>query len=498
MRAKRCSALFILGASFVVQAQQDTVSVASIEKLIRTQQFDQALDSIKSGLHNSPKDFRLWTLDGIVLSIKGSDQDAISAFQRALSISPNYPAALEGEVQLLYKAQDVGAIPLLEKILKADPKNETAHEMIANLERRQGNCLAAIDHFLLTSESTATHPDSLKAYAYCLVQTKQPERAISVFEQLSALLPKSFYPRFDLAVLLVETKQYETALKVIEPLMATDESDAELLSLASEAYEAVGNTPKAVSLLRQAIILSPANANYYNAFVLICFDHESFQVGIDMLDAGLKRVQDDPSLYTSRGLLYVQLSEFDKAENDFNTAERLDSKQGLSGYAKTLEELQKNLSGMNPSDNVLTEIRSQLKSHPDNPLLYCLLAKVLTSEGSESDSNVPDEAIRSALMAVKLKPDLVDARDILANIYTRTGQYDLAIEQSRLALQYSPSDRIAIYHLILALRHSGHKEQRDEIQALVKRLADLQQSARELETEKKRYKLVEEQPEQLK
>jgi tetratricopeptide (TPR) repeat protein len=280
--------------------------------------------------------------------------------------------------------------------------------------------------------------------------------------------------------------------------MATDESNAELLSLASEAYEAVGNTPKAVSLLRQAIILSPANANYYNAFVLICFDHESFQVGIDMLDAGLKRVQDDPSLYTSRGLLYVQLSEFDKAENDFNTAERLDSKQGLSGYAKTLEELQKNLSGMNPSDNVLTEIRSQLKSHPDNPLLYCLLAKVLTSEGSESDSNVPDEAIRSALMAVKLKPDLVDARDILANIYTRTGQYDLAIEQSRLALQYSPSDRIAIYHLILALRHSGQKEQRDEIQALVKRLADLQQSARELETEKKRYKLVEEQPEQLK
>src|ERR1700733_181295 len=127
MRCKRCSALFILGVSFVSQAQQDTASVASIERLIRSQQFDQALDSIKSGLHDSPKDFRLWTLDGIVLSIKGSDPDAISAFERALSLSPNYTAALEGEVQLLYKAQDVRAIPLLERKLKTDPKKKKHH-----------------------------------------------------------------------------------------------------------------------------------------------------------------------------------------------------------------------------------------------------------------------------------------------------------------------------------------------------------------------------------
>jgi hypothetical protein len=41
------------------------------------------------------------------------------------------------------------------------------------------------------------------------------------------------------------------------------------LSLASEAYESAGDTPKAVSLLRQAIVLSPENASFYNA--LLCF-----------------------------------------------------------------------------------------------------------------------------------------------------------------------------------------------------------------------------------
>ena len=123
--------LFILGAAFVAQGQATKVSIASIESLIRSQEYDQALQLTRSALHETPNDFRLWTLEGIVLSIKGSNQDALNAFDRALSLSPAYAAALKGKVQLLYQTQDKRAIPLLEKILKADPKDETAHEMLA-------------------------------------------------------------------------------------------------------------------------------------------------------------------------------------------------------------------------------------------------------------------------------------------------------------------------------------------------------------------------------
>jgi len=153
---------------------------------------------------------------------QGSNQDAVDAFQKALSLSPNYPVALKGEVQLLYQAQDKLAIPLLERILKANPKDEIAQEMLANLEEKQGNCEAAIDHFLLSTEAIRTHPGSLEAYGYCLLQTKQPQKAIPVFEQLAALLPERTYPKYDLAVVLVEAKQNEAALKVLEPLLAVD------------------------------------------------------------------------------------------------------------------------------------------------------------------------------------------------------------------------------------------------------------------------------------
>jgi tetratricopeptide (TPR) repeat protein len=489
-----CVVFLFLGASFVALGQQTKASIESIESLIRSQQYDQALEMTGSALKQTPNDYRLWTLEGIALSIKGSNHDAIDAFQRALSLSPNYPAALKGEVQLLYQARDKRAIPLLAKILRADPKDQTAHEMLANLEEKEGNCEAANNDFQLSADAISTHPGSLEAYGNCLVQTKQPQKAIPIFEQLAALVPESTYPKYDLAMLLVEAKRNDAALKVLEPLLTPDQADPDILSLASQAYEALGDTPKAVSLLRQAIVLNPANADYYVAFATLCLDHDSFQVGIDMMNAGLSRIPRDPSLYISRGLLYGQLAEFDNAEADFNIAERLDGKQSISLYAKDIVEFQRSMSDKTHSDNALSvsEIRAQLKAHPDSALLHFLLAKLLVNEDSDTDIKVTDEAMNSALLAVKLQPDLVQARDLLASMYMSSGKYDLAIEECRLALQYAPSDRTALYHLIIALRHSGQSRQRDEIQELVKRLSDLQQSALQQETARKRFKLVEE------
>jgi tetratricopeptide (TPR) repeat protein len=134
-----------------------------------------------------------------------------------------------------------------------------------------------------------------------------------------------------------------------------------------------------------------------------------------------------------------------------------------------------------------------LKTYPDSPLLHYLLAKLLVNQESDTDIRVSDEAMRSALLAVKLKPDLVQARDLLASMYMSSGQYGLAIEQCRLALQYSPSDKTAIYHLIIALRHSGQSGQRDEIQVLAKRLSGLQETSLHQETDRKRFKMVEQQ-----
>ena len=492
MHRARCAALtaalVVAGAAVLGQGQQAGSSVASIESLIRSHQYDQALQATKSGLHNTPSDFRLWTLQGIILSIEGSSTEALTAFDKSLRLSPNYGPALKGEVQLLYQSNDKRAIPLIERILKADPRDQTAREMLAMLQKMRGDCKAAIDQFLLTREAIATHPESLEAYGYCLVQTKHFQEAIPVFERLVALVPDRTYPKYDLAVILVTTKQNNSAIKILDPLLADDQRDADILSLASEAYEAVGNTPKAVALLRQAIVLSPTTPGYYVTFAAICMDHDSFQVGIDMINAGLKRIPSDPSLYLSRGLLYAQLAQYDEAETDFNRVEKLDSAQSLSSYAVDLADLQRN----NP-DQALLKVRSQLKAHPDSPQLQFLLAELLMNQTPPADSAIFKDAMRSALTAIKLRPDMVGARDLLASMYMHSGQYSLAIEQCRLVLQQSPADETAAYHLLIALRHSGQSGSA-EMKTLVKRLSEMHQQSLKQETDRKRYRLVEQEP----
>ena len=487
LRGVGCAAFFLALSLFSI-GQQSGSPIASIESLIRSRQYDQALQIARSALRQSPKDVRLWTLEGIVFSLKGSNHEALDAFEKARSLSPENTVALKGEVQLLYEAQDKRAVPLLKKLLQADPNDETAHEMLAMLDKAEGDCPAAIEQFLVSVDAIARHPESLETYGYCLVQTKQQDKAIEVFRQLAELVPQRTYPKYDLAVLLVDTKQNDAALKVLEPMLAANQSDPDLLSLASEAYEATADTPKAVSLLRQAIVLDSTDASLYDQFAVLCLDHQSFKVGIDMINAGLQRIPGDSSLYLSRGLLYAQLADYEKAEADFRTAENLDSSQSLSSYALDLAELEKN-----HPDQALLEVRSQLKAHPNSALHHYLLAKLLEKQGTDSTGQASHEAIHAALAAVKLKPDFVEARDLLASLYLSSAQYGAAIEQSQLALKYAPQDQAAMYHLIVALRHSNASGERDQIQVLVKRLAESEQAARRLDTDRKRFKLIESQ-----
>jgi tetratricopeptide (TPR) repeat protein len=460
--------------------------IAEIQSLIRSRQYDQALSVTGADLEKAPSDYRLWTLQGIALSLKGDTSRALTSFDKALHLSPTYTPALKGEVQILFQTGDPRAIQLLERIIQADPHDVTAHEMLATLERRNGNCTAANEHFQLAAEAINTHAESLEAYGYCLVETRQLDRAVPVFEQLVSLLPDRSYPKYDLVLVLVSAKQYERAIKILEPLLTDDQKDPDILSLASEAYEAQKDTPRAVALLRQAIVLSPKTPSYYAAFASLCLEHDSFQVGIDMMNVGLKYVPDDPSLYLARGLLYVELAQFNQAEADFGRVEKLSSFQSLGSYALDLTEVQRN-----DPEQALGKVRLQLKSHPDDPLLNYFLATSLMNQSPDVGSEAFKEALRAALTAAKKKPDYVPVHDLLASIYMHAGEYSLAIDQCHEALRYDPSDETATYHLLISLKHTG---QTDELNALSKRLAQLHRESLQRENQRKSFRLIEGNP----
>jgi tetratricopeptide (TPR) repeat protein len=148
----------------------------------------------------------------------------------------------------------------------------------------------------------------------------------------------------------------QDALVTLQPLLESKAPDAETLELAATAYEDARDTPKAVSTLRQAIILDPRNVNLYLDFANVAFNHQSFQVGIDVLTDGLGVLPTASPLYLARGVLYVQLADYDKAEVEFEKAYELDPNQSLSSAAQGLAAVQEH-----DFDRALATVRRSAK-----------------------------------------------------------------------------------------------------------------------------------------
>src|SRR5437660_1689662 len=326
--------IVLLACHSVALSQTHENQVESISSALRAREFDKAVELSRSALRESPNNAQLRTLQGIALASKGDSKGALAAFQQALKISPNTIAALAGAAQIEYQADNRDAVPLLNRLLQLRPGDPTGHAMLAVLEYRQGNCAAATSHFEKAGELLDSQLDALHAYATCLVKFKRLHDAVTVFQRAVALHPDDRQERNLLASIQLMVHKPQDALDTLGPLLEARNPSADTLELASNAYEDSGDTPQAVSALRQALLLDPRNVSLYLDFANISFAHESFQVGIDVISEGMLMQPNAGELYVARGVLYVQLAQYDKAEADFEKAYELDPNQSLSSAAQ--------------------------------------------------------------------------------------------------------------------------------------------------------------------
>ena len=468
-----------LVALFAAAAGDD--AVRSISSALRAKSYQQALELATAARRESPKDVRILVLEGMALNGLGRESQAVASFVGALKLSPDYVPALEAASEIEYKTGDPAAVTHLKRLLALRPTEETAHAMLAMLDRKRGDCASAVEHFDRSKSAIAAQPEAQYAFGACLMKLKRPQDAVPVFQRLTAAHPDRDDARYALALSLLDSGRTREAVDALKPL-----SDPTALELASAAYETLGDTPKAVELLREAIVRDPDNVKLYLDFASLSFAHQSFQVGIDMISAGLQRAPDSARLYLARGVLHVQLAKFDQADADFDRAGRLDPKQALGGVARGLSQIQQN-----NLDQALVTVRAQVKNRPKDEFPYYVLAELLSRQGAQPGSAEFDEALHAALEAVRLKPDFTLARDVLSRLYQQAGETDRAIEQCRLALRDDPSDEAALYRLIRELQSRRRKEDGAEVPALLKRFAALRDEARRREAEEGKYRLVE-------
>ena len=439
------------------------------------------MDLIRAALLKSPNDARLLTLEGNAYSAQGNKKGALASFRQALKTAPNAIPALHGAAQIEYEAGSAAAIPLLQRLLQLEPQNITTHGMLAVVAYQQGNCKLATVHFEKAGPLFDSQVEGLHAYATCLMRLKEFDRAAKVLQRAVALNPSDQRERQVLAAVQLSASQPQESLTTLEPLLQTN-PDAQTLELAATAHENAHDTPQAVSLLRQAILMDPQNVNLYVDFALISAAHQSNDVGINIVSEGITQQPNAAALYLARGVLYAQLDQYDKAEADFEKANDLDPNQSLSTAAQGLAAMQKN-----NLDRALASVQERLARRPSDPVLLYLQGDILAQKGVAPGSPEFETALRSAKKAVSLQPALGPAHGVLAKLFLRGGDYKAAAQECRLALKIDPTDQTALYRLIQALRKGGDNRETPE---LVKRLAALRQQSTREESDRNRYRLA--------
>jgi tetratricopeptide (TPR) repeat protein len=472
---------FALAALLTCAAAQTGDRTQPIAAALQDGEYAQALELLRPALQASPGDARLWAMQGAAQGALGEKTQALASYRTALKISPNYLPALQGAAQIEFDKASPDAIPLLERLLKLRPQDQIGQGMLAVLEYQQGNCDVAVDHFGKTGTLFDSKPDVLHAIATCFVRLHQPDQALPLLERVLDQNPGDEHERRLVASMQLMAHQPQDALVTLTPLLSGGENP-DALELASAAYEDAHQTEKAVDALRQAIILAPDQVQLYLDFAALASAHQSFQVGMNVVNDGIELHPNAAALYFARGILHVQLAQYDTAQSDFETAYRLDPNQSLTTAALGLAAVQQN-----DLNRALATVEARLQRKPDDPILLYLQADVLVEKGAEPGTPDFQKALRSAQRAVSLGPGLGPAHAVLAKIYLQAGSYQQAVAECNRALQIDPGDQASVYHLIQALRKSG---QTSQIPDLLKRLAQLRQVATEKEREQYRFRLV--------
>ena len=121
--AKLIAGIFVLTWALPLAAQGlgGADSIQAIQSALRGRDFAQALQLLQAQLRNSPRDPKLWMFQGLAYEGLGKNHEALSSFDKALAIAPDYLPALEGAADLEFKAGSPRAVPHLNRILKQLP-----------------------------------------------------------------------------------------------------------------------------------------------------------------------------------------------------------------------------------------------------------------------------------------------------------------------------------------------------------------------------------------
>jgi tetratricopeptide (TPR) repeat protein len=456
-------------------------------------EFAAAIGYLDQQLAAAPRDLKALNLLGIALTGAGRRDAANERFRAALAIDPNFTPALKN---LAINEYDAGRLAAarghFEEALKVAPADEIANLYLAEIHYRAKRPRAALEHYEKSGKRFAQDPSWTLHYGRALLDAGRMKEAVSVLDRLPdrdgaslfeagvalgqagrpaeaarffASARKGYHDPyaagFNETLMRIEAGDNEGAIGVARELMAGSRAPAELYNLASRALVNAGRIEEAYDALRQATRLEPSAPENYVDLAVICLEHDNFDLGLEIVDIGLRHLPESWVLYLQRGVLLAMKGLLGEAEKEFDTARRFAPDPAVPYAALGMVWIQ---SGR--TEKAVEVLRAELKRRPDHVVPY-IFAVALLRSGVDPAGPAAAEAVDALRASVRANPGFAPARAELGRLLLKRDEVDLAIQELEKAVALDPGSTLALYALSQAHRKKGDRARAQELLARV-------------------------------
>ncbi len=381
-------------------------------------------------------------------------KDAIAAYQRAADMEPEDVRTLEALAQALLNDNQLDeALKQFRLLSEADPENAGALVHIGEIQRRQGKYEDALTTI---RKARMKEPANLEAgynEGLLLDVLGRFDEAAKVFDKMVDLTSHAngaytAEEKNNRGIFLERLGSvYHEQNKIAEAIAAYQK----LIDMGSETavrgYQSQVDTwrdakqfDKAVEVSRKAVETNPKDRDLKLMLAAEMGDLDKTDEGLAMAKGLLANTADDRQVWLAMGQMNVRARRWKEANDAFNKAEALTSKKEDRSYLLFLRgELAERQKHYEPAEQFF---RQALELEPESAMTLNYLGYMMADKGKQ----LP-EALRLIRKAVELEPMNGAFLDSLGWAYFKMGEYELAEENLRQAVERDQTDPTVHDHL---------------------------------------------------
>ncbi|NDY73816.1 cytochrome c biogenesis factor [Desulfobacter hydrogenophilus] len=433
---KTCSKIILISLIMLIPlcgcSSKEDKKAAHIQKgsdYFEAKQYKKAEIEFKNALQIDGTDIQTLMKLGNTFMKLGQVKEAFSVFSSVEKKDPDNIEALGTLAKFYFLDKKLAETQMrIDKILEKDPSNIGALFLKGRVLARRNQVDEARAIFEKILEIKDDHVGSLHAIAGIKAKEQKFDEAEALLQKAVASAEDTTQTRIVLAQFYIARKQLDKAEEQLNLSAAEHPENAGHQILLGNFYLKTRNMEKAEAAYKKAVEIQP---DKNRPLVILAGFYNLTGKKEQALELYRKACAIDPDDMNTRMVLARFLyrdEKKDEAEKELK--EIMNKRPGLASARRLKSEILISQKEYQPALQLLSALE---KDEPNSHRVQYFKGLCYIGLGD------PNQAAASVYKAVELKPDYIQAKMLLSEIYFRQHSYELTVEQTTGALRLNPN-----------------------------------------------------------